>query len=259
MPQLLKSAAELSEQYKFFTFVKMALRYVFLQLLFAPFFPYAIHKIRKIDKEYTLDKLVDFTYTFFYGLIRPLQIRYELSELLKILDKKKPKYILEIGTAYGGTLFLFTRVVSDNATIISIDLPGGSYGGGYSKARIPLYKEFALKDQQIHLIRKNSHKEETLEEIKDILAGNKLDFLFIDGDHTYEGIKRDFELYSSLVKKNGTIALHDIVKTDIKGCEVSRFWNEIKSKCENIEIAKDWKQNWAGIGIITLTQATIII
>lgn len=252
MPELIKSASDLSEQYKFFTFFKMALRYVFHQLLFAPFFPYAIHKIRKTGKDYSLDKLIDFTNAFFYGLIRPLQIRYELSELLKIIDKNKPKYVLEIGTSYGGTLFLFTRVVSDNATIISIDLPGGRFGGGYSKARIPLYKGFALKYQKIHLIRKNSHKKETLEEIKGILGDNKLDFLFIDGDHTYEGIKRDFELYSSIVKKNGIIALHDIVKTDIKGCEVNRFWDEIKSKYENIEIAKDWKQNWAGIGVITL-------
>jgi cephalosporin hydroxylase len=252
MFRLLKSAVELSEQYRFSTFVKMGLQYIFLQLLFAPFFPYAMHRIRKIDKDYSLDELVNFTFTFCFGLIKPLQIHYELFELLKILDEKKPKYILEIGTAYGGTLFLFTRVTSDNAVIISIDLPSGSFGGGYSKARIPLYIEFALNNQQIHLIRKDSHKEETLEEIKDILNGNELDFLFIDGDHTYEGVKRDFKLYSPMVKRNGTIALHDIVGSNIKGCEVSKFWEEIKSKHDNIEIAEDWKQNWAGIGVIKM-------
>lgn len=252
MFRLLKSAVEFSEPKRFRTFVKMSLRYVFLQLLFAPFFPYAMYRIRKIDKDYSLDKLLDFTFTLCFGLIRPLQVRYELFELLKILDKEKPKYILEIGTAFGGTLFLFTRAASDDAIIVSIDLPGGSFGGGYSKARIPLYKEFALNNQQIHLIRKDSHKEETLAEINDILAGNKLDFLFIDGDHTYKGIKRDFELYSSLVKRNGIIALHDIVESDIKGCEVSKFWDEIKSKYDKIEIVEDWNQNWAGIGVIKI-------
>jgi hypothetical protein len=34
--------------------------------------------------------------------------------------------------------------------------------------------------------------------------------LFIDGDHTYEGVRRDFEMYSPLVRKGGIIAFHDI-------------------------------------------------
>lgn len=37
----------------------------------------------------------------------------------------------------------------------------------------------------------------------------KIDFLFIDGDHSYEGVKKDFELYSTLVNDNGIIVIHD--------------------------------------------------
>jgi len=37
------------------------------------------------------------------------------------------------------------------------------------------------------------------------------DFLFIDGDHTYEGVEGDFEMYSPLVRRGGIIAFHDIV------------------------------------------------
>jgi len=37
----------------------------------------------------------------------------------------------------------------------------------------------------------------------------KIDFLFIDGDHSYEGVKKDFELYSSIVNDNGIIVIHD--------------------------------------------------
>ncbi len=250
--RLLKSILEFSDPKSFKMFVKLILRFLFLQLLFAPFYPYAIYRIKKIDKSYNLDKMLDFTQTFFFGLIRTLQIRYELLELLKILKKEKPKLILEIGTAFGGTLFLFTRIASNDAQIISVDLPGGNFGGGYIRARMKLYTEFAINNQEIHLIRKNSHKKETLEKIKDILAGNKLDFLFIDGDHTYKGVKRDFKLYSPLVKKDGIIALHDIVKSEIKGCEVSIFWDEIKSKYNIIEIVEEKNQNWAGIGVIKL-------
>jgi hypothetical protein len=37
----------------------------------------------------------------------------------------------------------------------------------------------------------------------------KIDLLFIDGDHSYEGVKKDFELYSKILSDNGIIMIHD--------------------------------------------------
>lgn len=79
----------------------------------------------------------------------------------------------------------------------------------------------------------------------------KLDFLFIDGDHTYEGVKTDFEMYHKLVSKNGIIAFHDIVsgpQENVGG--VSKFWNEIKNNFKHIELVKNWKQGGYGIGVL---------
>jgi len=146
---------------------------------------------------------------------------------------------------------LFSRVSRSNATIISIDLPGGLFGGGYPRWKIPLYKSFARDHQKIHLIRADSHDPETLKEVKKILGDELIDFLFIDGDHSYEGVKKDFEMYSSLVRKGGIIAFHDIVPGPpeyVGG--VPKFWNEIKHDFDYKEIVKDWKQNGYGIGVI---------
>ena len=41
--------------------------------------------------------------------IRPAQVKEEITKLLRLLAQHKPKFILEIGTAGGGTLFLFAR------------------------------------------------------------------------------------------------------------------------------------------------------
>jgi len=60
--------------------------------------------------------------TFNSNFIRPIQIREEIKNLLSILEKVKPKVILEIGTARGGTLFLFSNIADEKATLISIDL-----------------------------------------------------------------------------------------------------------------------------------------
>ena len=40
----------------------------------------------------------------------------------------------------------------------------------------------------------------------------KIDFLFIDGDHSYGGVKKDFELYSNILSDNGIIIIHDTDK-----------------------------------------------
>ena len=56
------------------------------------------------------EEVFDFSWNFYSGLIRPMQIKEEFVELLKIFQELNPKYILEIGTANGGTLFCFCKL-----------------------------------------------------------------------------------------------------------------------------------------------------
>ena len=50
----------------------------------------------------------------------------------------------------------------------------------------------------------------------------KIDYLHIDADHSYEGVKKDFELYSNIVSKNGIISIHDTDKNYSKNYIVSK-------------------------------------
>jgi len=211
--------------------------------------PYTLLSIKLLKRNCNLQEAIVLSFDGFDGLITPMQIRYEISELLKKLEWEAPKIILEIGSANGGTLFLFSLAAREDATIISVDLPRGSFGGSYPAWKIPLYKAFAQKKQKIHLIRANSHSNATLEKIEALLENRSIDFLFIDGDHS--GVEKDFEMYSSLVKKGGIIAFHDIVpgSKEYTGV-VPKFWREIKGKYESEEIVKDWAQGGFGIGII---------
>jgi cephalosporin hydroxylase len=235
-------------------FIKKASSYALENSLGQIFNPFIVKKFysqsRNINDIYNA---LDFAFSFqVFGVsIKPLQVKYEIAKLLEIVAELKPKVVLEIGTARGGTLFLFTRVADPEAKIISIDLPGGSFGGGYPKWKIPIYESFSKEKQKIYLIRKDSHDHQTLKEVERILGGEKVDFLFIDGDHTYEGVKRDFEMYSPLMRKGGIIAFHDICPHPSETeCEVNRFWNEIKHGYKYMEIVEDWSQKWAGIGVL---------
>ncbi|MEX2514713.1 MAG: class I SAM-dependent methyltransferase [Candidatus Paceibacterota bacterium] len=220
-----------------------------LQFIKAPFYFLKIN----LYKFKSVEDLVDFTQNRSGGFIRQMQISSEITSLLNRLENEDIKNILEIGTARGGTLFSFSKVSSGESKLISIDLPKGDFGDGYSFLKIPLFKSFASKDKKIYLIRKDSHKGITLDEVKEILSDQKLDFLFIDGDHTYDGVKKDFEMYSSLVKEGGLIAFHDIVdgpKENVGG--VPRFWQEVKNEHKYEEFIEDPLQGGYGIGLIKI-------
>jgi len=216
--------------------------------------------IRKLKEESTKCKTVgdhvDLAFSFRFGppalfSIKPAQLKEEISEFLKILQTTRPKTILEIGTERGGTFYLLTKVASSDATLISMDLPGGPFGGGYPRWKTFFYKSFGSVNQKLHLLRMNSHDPSTLHEVKKILGELKLDLLYVDGDHSYEGVKLDFEMYGKLVRRGGMIAFHDIVpNVPERRVGVPAFWNEIKNGFNFTEIVKNRGQIGCGIGVI---------
>lgn len=182
---------------------------------------------------------------------RATQIPSELTALGEILTELLPDSAMEIGTYMGGTLFFLTRLASPRATILSVDLPGGRFGGGYGSIRASLYRRFAREGQQLHTLRGNSHSDEMFGRVRAALGPKPLDYLFIDGDHTYAGVKQDFELYSPLVRKGGVIAFHDIVHGPPERVGgVPGFWLEARTRYRHAEFVKDQSQGGYGIGVL---------
>ena len=104
--------------------------------------PFVVHRLRELIKDIDNTQCaVDFVFSFkCLGVsIKPVQVKYEIAELLKIACRIRPKVILEIGIGGRGTLFLFTRVAEPDAMIISIGLLGGKFGGGYPRWKILLF------------------------------------------------------------------------------------------------------------------------
>jgi predicted O-methyltransferase YrrM len=196
------------------------------------------------------NRLVDFVFS--NPIIAPAQVRSELLRFAAIIAELKPSLALEIGTARGGTLCVISRLSRTSATIISVDLPGGLFGGGYRWFRIPIYKSFPVLDQKLHLIRGDSHDQAIQSRVREEIGKDrKLDLLFIDGDHSYQGVRADFDSYRSLVRSGGIIAFHDIAEHPKEtGCEVARLWQEVKTQYRHEEIIEDRDQGWAGIGIL---------
>jgi predicted O-methyltransferase YrrM len=202
----------------------------------------------------TLEGIVD------YCVDRPIlmaQARSEIVQLAKILQAAAPKRSLEIGTNYGGTLFLLCTVSPPDAKIISVDLPSGPFGGGYPRRKAPLFRKFARADQELHLIRADSHSLETKGDILHILDGEQLDYLFLDGDHTYCGVQRDFQMYAPLVRSGGIVAFHDIVTYKHESeCQVEKFWREIKDQYQHREIVENMDDGASPVAVTGATMDT---
>jgi cephalosporin hydroxylase len=210
----------------------------------------ALHSKAKNVK--TIENAIDLAFKFRHLGIRftPSQVREEITPFLQLLQQRPPATVVEIGTEKGGTFFLLTRAATADALLLTLDLPAGQ-PGTYQKWRELLYWGFVRERQRIELVREDSHNPRTVEKVRRLLGGRGVDLLFIDGDHSYQGVKTDFELYSPLVSKNGAIAFHDIVpgaEASVGG--VPRFWNELKQQHRFIEFVKDWKQGGWGIGVL---------
>jgi predicted O-methyltransferase YrrM len=183
--------------------------------------------------------------------LAPVVASQKLEELVPALERiaeLRPRRVCEIGTSAAGTLYLLTRVSEPDALIVSIDLKIAPHTAA-------LRERLAKPGQRLVSIAGDSHSEETAAELERLLAGETLDVLFIDGDHSYDGVRADFERYAPLVREGGIVALHDVNEDfglespSISG-DVPRFWRELKERHRTEELIADPEQDGYGIGLV---------
>jgi predicted O-methyltransferase YrrM len=183
----------------------------------------------------SIDELVERTYDSFTAI----QNIWELTTFLRLVRTMRPKVVVEIGTARGGTFYTLCQVADPAALLVSIDLPGAPNCGGQTEMERRVFRTFAGPGQQVVFIPENSQFYTTRQKLRDALGGKQIDLLFIDGDHSYGGVRCDFEMYGDMVSPTGIIALHDICMVPENwgpGAEVGLFWREIKRSHRTREI-----------------------
>jgi len=177
------------------------------------------------------------------------QNKDELMECAKFVENLRPHNILEIGTQYGATLFVWCALSTGKR--ISVDMPNGVFGGIPIGTVQERDASFTARFENVFFVEKDSHSEETAEEVGKILNGELVDFLFIDADHTYEGVSKDYHMYKKFVRKGGYIGFHDI--NEIEECRVDKFWKELQGDKIEFNFHQSWvswRTNIGGIGVI---------
>lgn len=204
--------------------------------------------------------------------VRALQLRPEFDAFVRFLADRQPRTVLELGTFQGGSLYAWARAIDSTERLVSVDQP--VWNERTHTRRAELYPTFSERTN-IDIVYGNSHAERTYEEV----AGRfeeAVDFLFVDGDHTYDGVEEDFTTYRQLVDDDGIIAFHDIKRhardrgekrarlraeddlaedhVTIGEAEwgVSAFWEDVRSEYDTQEFLTHPAQMGAGIGVIDL-------
>lgn len=163
--------------------------------------------------------------------------KVDLQILLPIVAATKPQAILEIGMHQGYSMELWRKTFTPDV-LIGMDI------------NPPTIESYIAESGM--LWNTDSHVNETQSIVYLRMAPfNKIDFLFIDGDHSYDGVKKDFEMYSPLVRKGGIIAFHDALYHADKTEEVDLYWDyRFRKKYRYVEIKAG--ENSTGIGLIWL-------
>lgn len=213
---------------------------------------------------------MEYNFNKIWGKCLEFNIEQKPEEFKGLLDflslSKNKKYALEIGSNYGGTALGLCHIY-DN--VLSVDIKHD-----------PNFDRIKEIFPNYNYIISDSKSADTINFIKSL--GIKFDFIFIDGDHSYEGVKSDYEKYKQFLSDDGFIAFHDIIKseeTEKYDIFVSKLWEEItpyyRTKKEFVCKIKDESYSrdnhfhsilkdqdygiWGGIGLLQNHKVSVFV
>jgi predicted O-methyltransferase YrrM len=200
-------------------------------------------------KDVNIQELIDYHVKDF--LIEPTlfqQVYEEITTFGYWLKGFQANNILEIG--FKGSSF---HIMSQLST-------GKKVAVDYEDKGRTIWSHYMMYGEDFKLFIADSQTEETRDKVKEFCP--EYDLIFIDGDHSYEGVRRDFELYQELLSPRGYIVFHDIdpdhIFRDGAGGQVYKFWQDLSygSKTNIVTIKSSGKttcfgqkEHFGGIGI----------
>jgi len=163
-------------------------------------------KYSNIKLPKTIETFEDLYFLFWCSPLNRGIIRVDLDEasyMYKLVKSLENPVIVEIGRFKGGSTLLIASAMK-GGRLISLDL----------HLKMMLKTEGNIYDEELKSILKRYGVESKVEIV---VADSKrfpnenleVDFIFIDGDHSYEGVKADYEHWIDTVKRGGHILFHD--------------------------------------------------
>jgi cephalosporin hydroxylase len=183
----------------------------------------------------------------------PIQTEREHDAFIAILQHENCRSYLEIGSMWGQSLWKVAHALPNGSRVVSVDSMVDR-----PTAEPSLYACInALRriGYDAHFINGDSTAPDTIARVK---ALGPFDALFIDGNHSFDYVKADWENYGPMAR---IVGFHDINWKDTwksaKGNHptaaqmgAERVWNEIKDGYRHEEFRWHPTNNYHGIGVL---------
>lgn len=135
-----------------------------------------------------------------------LNLPQDMFAVQEIIYKTRPKFIIEVGVAWGGSLLFYSTLMEllGGENIIGIDI----YIPDDLKERIGSYGRIS---ERITLVRGSSIEQDTISQIKRIINDSRNVMVFLDSYHTHDHVLKELRLYSPFVGKGNYLICGDTV------------------------------------------------
>jgi LPS sulfotransferase NodH len=213
---------------------------------------------------------------------QPLTTAFEIGEILKLRSKfrvgdypdpyvndisrafrlmRGKKNYLEIGTFDRGNLAYMSTILSDDAMLIGVDTQD-------EPKRDSILRSFLKPGQTYHSVVGSSRNRQVVDRVRGLIGEERLDGIFIDGDHTAYGALSDYANYESMVSDEGIIFLHDSLwegNSQYKGVadaleEINRhdqvYLIDGANPCRRFGRVMFRNENWGVVGVVFASDQT---
>lgn len=144
----------------------------------------------------------------------------------------EPESIVELGSYYGCSAFTFLQAIKDHSLSTNFYAIDTWAGDSFTESdyKEDIYGSYKVIQDTFFEKQNKSMLRMTFDEANCLFQDDSIDILHIDGAHTYEHCRHDFETWKSKVKKNGVVLFHDISEDRLNGELLGShlYWEELK-------------------------------